>query len=709
MSVSSTAFKMGTRASNLARIQTREALERIQTMLPSLRFDIVPISSPGDRDQQTDLRASPPDFFTRDLDEAVRSGVIDGAVHSAKDLPDPVPAGLDWFWLPWAEDPRDCLVLPPGRAVADLSARPRLGVSSARRETYCLKRFPEAEPRPIRGTIEDRLQQLDRGDFDLLIMAGAALLRLGLADRITEWIPVGDLPPADGQGHLAVTFRRGDARFQRLRSLFVKTVAFAGAGAGDASLCTLAAVEALGHCDVCLHDVLLDARLLDRLPAHAMRLDVGKRAGRHTASQDAISEQIAVFARRGVRVVRLKGGDPGLFGRLAEEVDRLDELRLPYRVIPGVSSLLCATTGTGMLLTRRGISRGFCAMTPRAHDGEQAPVDRAGRAALPMVFFMATGMCRHVMDELVRDGTAPEMPAAAVFNAGACDERIVDGTVGTLAERLESVKEDAPGLLLVGNVVAYRMRRDWGALRGQRVLLTCSDAILNRAAQIAWDLGGIPVPLPLIRLTSAPEAVRTLRRASEYDWIVLASPSAVRCFLEGMMAAGMDLRRLPRLAVCGFGTARELRHAGLTPDCEPADGFGTEGLLHAIRLKTQAGSRVLRCQSDAAGGELSTGLRALGLVVDDIVLYRNTSVRHATLPPFESVVFASRSAVSSFVQQWSAQALEGKVVVAIGEPTARALTRHGRAADTIARQETIESCLETLAACTVNHTMEEIG
>jgi uroporphyrinogen III methyltransferase/synthase len=699
---------VGTRASNLALVQTRAALERIGRLLPAVRFETVPFSSPGDRDRRTDLRASPPDFFTRDLDDAVRAGVLDAAVHSAKDVPQPIPDGLDWFWLPWAEDPRDCLVLPPGHTLAGLPPCPRVGVSSDRREAYGRRRFPSAALRPIRGNIEDRLRQLDAGGFDLLIMAAAALLRLGLGHRITEWIPTADLPPPEGQGHLAIVFRRGDARFERLRSLFVRSVTFAGAGAGDVGLCTLAAREALERCDVCLYDALLDDRLLVHVPPRALRLDVGKRAGNHKVPQETVSDWLALYARRGLRVVRLKGGDPGLFGRLAEEVEALEALHLPYRVIPGVSSLLAATTGAGMLLTRRGVSRGFCALTPRARDGERAPIGRDSRAALPLVLFMASGVCREVMDELMRDGTAPEVPAAAVFNAGASDERIVDATVGTLAERVEAAREDAPGLLVVGSVAAFRAQRNAGALQGWRVLLTCSEPLVGRAAAAVWDLGGIPVPLPLVRLEGMAEAEPVLRRAHEYDWIVLASPSAVRCFLTGLAAASVDLRRRPRLAVCGAGTARELRQAGLVPDCEPTDGFGTEGLLTALRARAPAGARILRCRSDASGPELSEGLRATGFQVEDLVLYRNVSLRHASLPPCEAIVLASGSAVDSLAGQWGMDAVVGKTVVAIGSPTAHALGRHGRQPDGVAREATVESCVETLAALVVNRALEEV-
>ncbi|MCL2104517.1 MAG: hydroxymethylbilane synthase, partial [Kiritimatiellaeota bacterium] len=252
-------LKVGTRGSQLSLIQTQDALDKLAALFPELAFEVVPFTTVGDRDLKTDLRDSPADFFTRELDDAVREGRVDFAVHSAKDLPDPVPEGLDWFWLPWREDPRDAWILPKGMRNEELgirnqgdvtesiphssflipNSRIRVGISSVRREAYCRKRFPNAVMKPVRGAIPDRLAQLDAGDFDAILMAGAALNRLGLAGRVTEWVPLDALPVPPGQGYLAVTFRQGAPLMTRLRSYFVKAVRFVGGGGGGAAYCTL--------------------------------------------------------------------------------------------------------------------------------------------------------------------------------------------------------------------------------------------------------------------------------------------------------------------------------------------------------------------------------------------------------------------------------------------------------------------------------------
>ena len=401
MTLCSRVFRVGTRPSKLASIQTHGVMERLKEWLPGMRFEVHVFSSPGDRDRETDLRISPDDFFTRDLDQAVLGGQIDLAIHSAKDLPDPVPEGLDWCWLPWLEDPRDALVLRPGCRLAELPENAVIGVSSERREEYCRKRFPKARLKSVRGDIEERLAQLDRGDYDILMMAGAALIRLNLQHRVVEWISVAELPPPDGQGYLAMTFRADDDALRSVRNLFLKAVRFVGAGVGSMDYCTLAGIKAIQQAEVCLYDALMDPRLLDLLPSDAQRIDVGKRCGEHTLPQEETTRLIANYARRGRRVVRLKGGDPGILARLAEELEWLDRLEIPYQIVPGVSSLNAATTGTGMLLTRRGVSRGFTVITPRGEGGKLAPIDAQARAGLPIVLFMATqglGYGRKVAD-----------------------------------------------------------------------------------------------------------------------------------------------------------------------------------------------------------------------------------------------------------------------------------------------------------------------
>lgn len=698
MTSSSPVFRVGTRSSRLALIQTADVVRRLSDVLPGIGFETVLFSSPGDRDRATDLRSSPPDFFTRDLDDAITGRSIDLAIHSAKDLPEPVPAGLDWCWLPWREDSRDVLVLPAGRDMESLPATPRVGISSARRETWCRSTFPAAQMLPIRGNIETRLALLDEGRYDVLVMASAALIRLGLKDRISLWIPQDDLQVPDGQGVLAMTFRAGDARLRRLRSLFVKSAVFAGAGAGRAGTCTVETVEALKTTDVCLHDALMDRALLRHVNPAASLIDVGKRCGSGGRGQDTINDLIAKHTRRGERVVRLKGGDPGVFGRLAEEVDFLESLRLPYRVVPAVSSLSAGTTGTGMILTRRGESRGFCVMTPHAEGGSLASIGAVARTCAPQVYFMATKCAQDVLNELQKEGTRSDTPAAFVFDAGAISESIIRGTVGNIVEQLpQDEVADRPGLLIVGPAAGHNYARTCGALGGRRILLTCSEALQPEAVATTHDFGGVPVSFPTIRLVPVPEGLAPLQD-SPFDWLVLTSPSAVDATIDMMNKASIDLRTLPPVLVCGSGTARSLRDHGLHAAGQPNACFSAESLLALARETIRPGQNVLRLRSDAAGASLAEDLQSIGAVVTDSVIVRNERVTYDSIPLFDAVLFASRSAVLSLLDRHEPPPLNGRLIAAIGRPTADELQRRGISPVIVGREATVVGSIEALAA-----------
>ena len=695
MTRSQTVLKAGTRPSSLALTQCRGALDRIETMLEGIAFEMVPITSVGDTDRTTDLRQSPADFFTRELDTALLNGEVDLAVHSAKDLPFPMPGNIDWFWLPWREEPRDALILAKGRKIEDLPDNPVIGVSSERREAYCRDRFPFAIQKNIRGNIEERIAQVDRGEFDIVVMAGAALNRLHITDRISEWIPLADLEVPEGQGYLAITFREGDERMQAFRSLFMHTVTFAGAGVSNKELCTIATLRALKAADLCLYDSLIDHSLLDELPLHAQAIDVGKRCGAHSKEQHETTKLICECARQSKRVVRLKGGDPGVFGRLAEEIDALEKLSIPFRVIPGISALQAATTGTGMLLTRRDVSRGFVALTPRKSGGALARCDGEMKNKLPVIYYMSIKATKQIAEQLLEDGRSPDTPAALIFNAGGEDEQIIKTTLADLPEQKHCAKN--PGLILVGETTSYGYRIDLGALQGKKILLTCSEAIQQKAVDLVHDLGGRPVQYPLIQLNTRYADAEKLAPIGSYDWVVLTSPTSVRCFMELLKKTKTDLRTIPRLMVCGKGTADELKPHGLYVEVLPENGYSAKGLLEIARDEIEPDDQILRLRADKAGPGLAEDLRKLGAEVDDFIIYKNEPILHNELPGFDAVFFASASGVESFVAQWGIDALENKTTVVIGIPTARALEKHNRPPDVMAEEATIPGAIRSLA------------
>lgn len=704
-------LRLGARNSPLSLTQSRNALAELKKLLPALTIELLELTSPGDEDRTTDLRVSDPDFFTRYLDQGVLSGELDGAIHSAKDLPDPLTGGIDWFWLPWREDPRDAVILRQGETFTDLPPKPVIGVSSERRDAYCRARFPDAIFKPVRGNIEHRLAQLDNGDFDVMLMAGCALLRLGMEARISEWIPLSDLQSPPGQGYLAVTFRQGDERFQRLRNLLTPAVTMISAGPGDPGLCPSAGLEALRRCDLCLYDALAPHALLDELKPGAAAIFVGKRRDHYSIGRRELESLMVNACKEGKHVVRLKGGDAGIFARLAQETEALMAHGLPFRVIPGVSSLLAATTGTGMALTRKGLSRGFCAVTPEQLSESEPCVGMEDRQALPIAFFMAVNRLSEILAELHEEGRPGDEPATMVFGASTPRETILPATLDTIEAAVQSYDGTDPGLLLVGDIAAkdFLFDRTRFALQGKRVLLTCSRAIMPKAIAATEDLGGIPVPLPLIHLQPKPDAKPVLAAIADYDWLVVTSPSAVRCLFQLLDELRIDRRVLPRILLCGPGTAQVFIDAGIYPDAGPTDTFSGEAMLAAAKEHIQPGQRVLRLRSDKAGPSVQDALRDFGAEVTDCILYRNQALAPDELPPADAIFLASGSAVDAFVEAWGTEALAALDRVAIGEPTARVLRSHGLEPHTIAHQAIASASLQSLAAHYFLDALQRLG
>ena len=657
-------FRCGARGSRLSIVQAEGGIDFLASCIKGFKAKLVTFQTPGDRDLSTPIEKSAPDFFTRDLDEAVLAGGIDFALHSAKDLPARLADGLDWFWLPNREDPRDGWVMRAG--VGGGASPRRIGVSSARRTAYAQKIYPRAKLLPIRGAVDSRIAQIAEGRFDAVLMAMAGLKRLFPEWREGDGLPVPggnetltvrpittvELPPPEGQGSLAVVFRSGDERFMAIRRQFVRAVRFTSAGVGNAGLITVRGAQDLAEADVVLADELSGFGGTARCGA-ARWVDVGKRCGAHAMPHEAITALICDEVRKGRRVVRLKGGDAGLFGRLAEETAALDALGLPYLVRPGVSALTAATTPNGLLLTKRGEARGFAVSTPRS-DGVRTP----------QVFFMATRVARETLRQFPAD-----TPYAMVWDACGPYERIETGVCGRPRLRADG----APGLLVVGYAGTPFRRR--------RMLLTCSSAVMPRAVRQFEDCGWRTVEWPLITLVAREQArARIEGLEGRFDAIVLTSPSAVRLFFETLKS---DRRKLPQLWTCGAGTDAELRRQGVSSDILPESDFSAKGLVARLRQEGSRlnGMRVLRLRSAKAGREVAAAIRRLGTAVDDVVLYDNLPVRRdgMPLPPCDAVFFASASAVESYIGQYGADSLSRKEIHVIGAPTRLALPPHLRA------------------------------
>jgi uroporphyrinogen III methyltransferase/synthase len=419
------------------------------------------------------------------------------------------------------------------------------------------------------------------------------------------------------------------------------SVDLVGAGPGDPGLLTRRGEAVLARAEVVVYDHLASPRLLDLVPRSALLICAGKSIGHCTLTQDEINALLVEHARRGRRVVRLKGGDPYVFGRGAEEVEHLRAAGIAVRVVPGVTAAVGVTAYAGVPITHRDCASAVAFVT--GHDDPEAPtakepLDWAALARFPgpLVVYMGVtrlpGLCR----TLIREGKPETTPAALIGSGTMARQRTVVGTLADLAWRVAEAKLGPPALLVVGAVVALRPALNWFEelpLFGQRVVVTRPIDEADRAAAELEALGAEVLIAPTVEILPPADHAPiddAIARLDTFDWLVFTSGNGVRSFLGRLEAQGRDLRALgaSKLAAIGPATAEVLAGYHLRADLVP-ESFRSEALAEALAPRV-AGRRVLLARADRGRTLL---LDELGRIADveQVAVYRNADVE--ALPP----------------------------------------------------------------------------
>jgi len=440
-------LKVISRKSQLAVLQVKEVF----VSCPGVEYELLTLETYGDKHKEISLLENPPaDLFTRELDIALLEDTADIAIHSAKDLPYPLPAGLEVIALLEAFDQTDSLVSQNNILLKDMPAGSKVGVSSLLRRKELLAMCPDVEAVSIRGSIDERIALVDSGSIDAFIVASNALLRLGLSDKVAEVLPF-ETPPL--QGKLAVVAKTGrpelKALFEKqdIRPRFGK-VTLVGFGPGDPDLLTIAGDRSLGEADVIFLDDLVDRDFLDRYKAE--KFYVGKRRHCHSFEQDQINQLMLVAAMEGKKVVRLKGGDSMIFAHGGEEVEFLKSNFIPVKVIPGISTGTAVASLTQIPLTLRGIAKSVAFITGHAAD-VQLPV------ADTLVCFMAGSTIHLIAAKAIAEGRDPNTPVALVYNVSLPDQEEYLSTLELLSR--SDFKYPTPIIIIIGEVVSFRKNR----------------------------------------------------------------------------------------------------------------------------------------------------------------------------------------------------------------------------------------------------------
>ncbi|KAA6334125.1 Uroporphyrinogen-III C-methyltransferase [termite gut metagenome] len=645
------------RNSLLSQLQVKEVFG----LFPSLKYRMVPVETFGDKNKHISLTdAVAPDFFTRELDEMLIHKDADIAVHSAKDIPYPMPAELEVFALLEAGDKTDSLVSKNNLRLSQLPTKARVGTSSAMRKVELLAYRSDLEVVGIRGTIEERIAQVDNGTMDAIIVATCALKRLGMEHRIADTLPFKTHPL---QGNLAIVGRKDR---EDLKTLFSSKdvrknygkVLLVGFGPGDPDLLTLKGDKALAQADSIFHDDLLDKQFLARYPAE--KIYVGKRKETHRYSQDEINEWVYQAALSGKNVVRLKGGDPMIFAHGREEIDYLQSRFVEVEVVPGISSGIALAAYTHIPLTHRGMASSVAFVTGHSAEEMQAP------NADTLVYYMGGANISAIAKKLIAAGRREDTPAALIHNVSLPNQKTCYSSLKELQHSL--INYPTPILLIIGNVVSFENR------------VSCKEKVLltGTSRKEYEDCGDI-THTPLIKIHKIENNERlyaSLRKMNTFDWIVFTSRHAVRYFFEAWHELELDIRAFSNVKIASVGktTSAELRKYQIYPDME-SETESAEGLIQYFKEAGVRNERILLPRSDIGLKSLSEELIKLGNHVEDIPVYTNTvndEVEKINPALFQKIVFTSPSCVDAFMQIYG-EIPVGVQLIAKGETTERRL------------------------------------
>jgi len=492
-----------------------------------------------------------------------------------------------------------------------------------------------------------------------------------------------------------------------------------GAGPGDAGLLTLRGAELLKRAEVVVYDALVNKDLLRLAPKTAEIIYGGKRSKEHAIPQDELNQLLIRKAKDGKVVVRLKGGDPYVFGRGGEEAEELEAAGIPFEVVPGVPSITAAANYAGIPITHRSHSSSFTVVT--GHEDptkEETSVDWAWLAKEPgtKVILMGVERIRQIAAELTKHGLSADTPVGMVRWGTRGRQSSIDGTLGTIADVVEKMNFGAPAITIIGDVVKLRSKLNWFERRplfGQRIVVTRTREQASQLSERLTELGADVLEIPTIRMVE-PEDKSDLMDAmlvlGEYEWIVFTSPNGVSAFFNYFVKAFDDVRALVnlRIAAVGPATAAKLKELHLRVDVMPEEYLAAKVTKAISDYESVENLRILLMRAEIANEELPKALEELGAIVDDVACYRtvaetddlNGAAQRMLEGGADWVTFTSSSTVENFHKRFDLPKLKkqfpGMRVISIGPETSKTLRVLGVPPDAEAREHNIDGMVKAL-------------
>lgn len=817
-------LRMGTRRSALAVIQTKLVRDAILEHFPEMEIELVPMSTEGDRNLERPLDSfGGKGVFTQDLERALLAGEIDLAVHSAKDMPMELPAGLALGAVLAREEPADVLVTRTGIPAAELPAGSIIGTSSLRRELQIRRINPQVQIRLLRGNVPTRLDKLRAGEYDGILLAAAGLKRLGMMQPEGLFVEILDKElflPAPGQGVMGVEIRTGelsevmtaihapeaamvlraereyltilggncnapcaaycreeqgrlvmsamfaqdgkhpiyrrgsiplpercegritdspaggrtpekddrlsekDSDRERIKcakrlaqklavQVQMKTVSLVGAGPGDMGLVTWKGLERIRQADVIIYDSLISTSLLNEARLDADLYYVGKRAGHHHMTQEQINELLVEQALMGKQVVRLKGGDPFVFGRGGEEALALQQKEIPFEIIPGVSSAYSVPAYAGIPVTDRARASSFHVITGQEGNHKSSDVldyEVLAKEEGTLVFLMGLGHLDKICGQLITHGRDGKTPAAVISRGTTAGQKKLVSDLEHIAGLAARSGIPTPAVLVVGNVVELEEKLDWfgcGPLAGKRVLVTGTRYIADEIARELHPLGAETVAVSVIesRLMYTEEIRRTLDELEQYQWMVFTSGNGVELFFQMMRRQEIDLRRLMHLKFAAIGrkTAAALADHGFWCDFVPSRYSG-EDLAREWIPTLGKEEKVLMLRAREGSSVLPEQLKKAGVLFSDVPLYetwvdvRRREELNRVIRDVDYVTVASSSAARALSGMLEDKSDLAAKVISIGPFTTAAAQEAGLVVHATAAEYTAEGIAAVILA-----------
>ncbi len=494
-----------------------------------------------------------------------------------------------------------------------------------------------------------------------------------------------------------------------------------GAGPSDPGLMTIKGKSVLDKADAVVFDALIGEGIRGMIPTAAQQIYVGKRSNQHAMPQEEINQLLVRLAKEGKRVVRLKGGDPFLFGRGGEEVELLVREGIPFEVVPGITSAIAVPAYQGIPVTHRDFCSSVHVITGHRRAGQSLDIDFAAlvRAGGTLVFLMGVAALAEICQGLLDAGMEADMPAALLIRGTTGHQQRLVATVSTLSAEVEKQGALTPAIIVVGRVCALADTFSWQdklPLSGKRILLTRPAQMAEDTAEEIRTLGAEVVVMPAIRTEEVEEKAllyQEISRIEAYDWLVLTSPIGVRVFFTQLHRQRVDLRRLShlRIAAMGSGTERELNRFGLYADLLPSV-YDVEHLALALRSTASRGEamliprsamgnpRLIEILQRGEGNSDADGEGEERFRLCEIPTYRTVTASQPRLPEvlaegIDAVIFTSSSGVRGFADSAQGVALTDICAVCIGAQTAAEAQKYGMQTRT-AEAATIEALISCL-------------